>query len=189
MVEPVGKQLRLSPSRQGDLDQLCGIYAVVNAVQLTLGRSLPYRERLKIFGAMTSALSARTLRRALTDGLTSPELLAAFRKNEGDLNRALGIHISAPYERLPFMNLDHFLDRLQIDAGQEHHAAILFLASPGRKHWTVLKRITRRSIALYDSAGSQVIMRSRICIYGRFRIEPARTLLLCRIRAGPPLSH
>ena len=178
-----GGSPRITSSRQGQLDQLCGVYAIVNAAQLAVGRNLQACERLKLFRELILALGRTRLRTAMLDGLTGPELIAAVRKRDWLAGSGLDLQISAPYARSAFACFDHFLDRLARDAADANQAAILFVVQPGRQHWTVLKRVSGRSITLYDSIGAEKLARARYDIRGRHRIEPARTLLLRSVRA------
>lgn len=183
-----GRRPRIAPSRQGQLDQLCGVYAIVNAAQLAIGRNLKPVERLRLFREVILALGPAKLRTALIDGLTGTEIITAVRTRDWLAGSGLDLRISAPYARTAFVCWDHFLDRLGRDAADTNQAAILFVVEPGRQHWTVLKRISGSSIALYDSLGTKQLPRARYDIQGRYRIEPARTLLLRGVRASQDVA-
>ena len=62
----------LAPLRQGDLDGLCGLYAITNAIRIVLypERKLRRHDLQKLMRAGLAILSrTRTLRRAVSDGM------------------------------------------------------------------------------------------------------------------------
>jgi hypothetical protein len=64
----------LKPLRQGDLDGLCGLYAVINAIRLVVHPFRPLRrpELKALFNCGLTSLSAgRRLRRSITGGMTN----------------------------------------------------------------------------------------------------------------------
>jgi len=139
---------------QGDLDFLCGLYAVVNAVRHTLGPCAPFggRDCLWLFGRLAEQLHKdRSLARALVRGMTAVQiglllregrrLVAARHGFTFDYTRPLA---RAPVRRIP--QLKRFVRRALARPG----TAVLMRFTD---HWSVVRRVTPAGLRLLDSAG------------------------------------
>ena len=81
---------------QGQLDVLCGLYAVVNAVRQAAGPVRPFRgkECFWLFGELVAYLDqTKSLRRALTDGLTRPHVSNLLRASDKALAKRFGVSL------------------------------------------------------------------------------------------------
>lgn len=153
----------MKPYRQGSLDQLCGVYTVVNAVRaasLYVDR-MPKTAGSELFGVLAEHLEARRLlAKALTYGVTSPtmsQLLQVARSWVED-RRGRRLTWTKPYHTQP-----QACPRLVIEHISRHldtlgSAAIIGVY--GRlEHWTVVDEVSEKSIKLSDSYGITLIRR------------------------------
>src|SRR5262249_1949827 len=80
----------LKPFRQGDFDGLCGLYAIVNAIRLAADPSTRISDTLaeQLFTYLIHNTSRRiSLARAVTEGITTPELSWLLKKASRFLRR------------------------------------------------------------------------------------------------------
>lgn len=140
--------VRLKPLRQGDLDGLCGVYAILNAVQWLLpkARDTDYLTELfdKTIGTIYTIDNIR-------DGGEEPELRKVFRfvqdKVAADLKAEMSL--SLPFDRAGhFKRPDHAMQS-QFDKGA---AGVFIFGFEGLdSHWTVARGITADEVVLFDS--------------------------------------
>jgi hypothetical protein len=138
------------PYRQGDLDYLCGVYSVVNAARRVLAPAIQLRgsEARLLFQHLLLALDGR-LKRSVTDG-----------QSEGDMVRLLNVAsmwVAACYQRKvtlqrPFrqrsrVKSSELLSTLRQHLAGDRTAAIVGLC----EHWSVVARLDRRHLILFDS--------------------------------------
>jgi len=138
---------------QGDLDLLCGLYAVVNAVRHTLGPCAPFRGRdcLWLFGALVERLDKKKLlARALVRGMTSRQVSLLLRESRSLVAARHGFTFDvvrplarARVRRVP--QLERFVRR---SLGPGTVVLMRFT-----DHWSVVRYATRTSLRLLDSAG------------------------------------
>ncbi|MFZ5675703.1 MAG: hypothetical protein ACOZAM_22320 [Pseudomonadota bacterium] len=145
------------PYKQGELDGLCGVYAVVNALRLSLrhlGRFKPH-----VFSNVFEELVAEIDRlqgygNASVNGITTPRitqlLKLAIEFIEADFDLRLEV-------ARPLLNRKQYSMRQAIKCLRrelERPGTSLLLGLDGEYgHWTVAHRITQTSILLHDSAG------------------------------------
>jgi hypothetical protein len=145
------------PFRQGDLDGLCGLYAVVNAIRLAL-RPLS-RFDYAIFSDFFEELVAEIDKhqgfgKASVSGLTTPRLVRLL-KLAGEVvesNLGFKLEVGRPLLASRRPSLDDAIGHLRSELRRPATALLLGLGGE-YDHWTVVRRITRASILLYDSAG------------------------------------
>ncbi len=140
------------PYRQGDLDQLCGVYCVVNAVRLA---ALPYRRlgyvnSTALFEVLARKLDKRGwLRAVITAGMgirLVAKLLRWARRWLRDKHE-LVLEVQKPFRKRD--DPGHCLDALAAHLAQPGTAAIVGTAD----HWTVVQAIGSKRLVLFDSNG------------------------------------
>jgi hypothetical protein len=142
------------PFEQGDLDGLCGVYAVVNAARLAAHphRRLPAAECRGLFAALLAELAEEgRLRGFVAAGLGNRVLARLLRRAGQWLRKRHGLALEV---RRPFAKRDQPGPEACLRALAEH------LARPGTaaivgsdEHWTVVRAVTPKRLLLADSDG------------------------------------
>ncbi len=175
------------PYRQGDLDSLCGVYSVVNAVRALCTEvdtetaehlfDLLMQKLLRTTGNHTTAVTwgiGRLMLRSLLDEATT------YMLDDFD--------IQLKARRLP-KTLRHRGSRDQLwqalaEVVSPSCVAILGLAGK-HSHWTVASTVTPLSIRLFDSGRLKSLPRARCTIRAtskRHQIAPRHVLLVERVK-------
>src|SRR3954451_3049479 len=156
---------RLQPYRQGRLDGLCGVYALINALRLLCPR-LDEDACERAFCALIRARARQTAfpLAVISGGLSRRELLKLigpwqwFAARESEVTLTVSrLKVSEPTLRGIWRGLCHALDGKSV--------AIIGLDGAER-HWTVAHAATERTLRVADSSGLRVIFRSQ-CTVGR----------------------
>lgn len=143
----------LRPYRQGDLDSLCGVYAIVNAMRLLLSDASAFgpAQAHELFWHLCTRGKARS---AVDDGLETAEVWALATRAAAHVRRhsAAEVHLTRPFRRAghrSFSSLSrHFAPLLQGEG------TALLLAFEGRRsHWSVATGVTDHYLRVFDSAG------------------------------------
>lgn len=169
----------LPPFQQGGLDSLCGLYSIINAERIINRTSDDATQQL--FDDLIHYLSRRgLLTKFLISGIIHTEMLVILNKVVGK-KRISNVRI--PFRGVPnpdlttfWKSMQHFLD------GTPGRAIILGLQGY-HDHWTVIEKITSRSILLYDSALIKRLPRSSCTtVYATWKrkhvLLPAQTYFL-----------
>jgi hypothetical protein len=175
------------PFRQGDLDALCGCYAVVNAVRLA---ALPRRRLgraacLGLFAALVDELAeAGRLRAFVTGGVGTGVLARLLRRAERwlDAEHGLALEVSRPFRRGDRLDAE---GRLRLLAGHLAQGGTSAIVGTG-DHWTVVSVVRGGRLLLADShdrrhyvaakAFGKAAAASRLYLPGTFllRVTPFR---------------
>ena len=171
---------RLQPYRQGRLDGLCGVYALINALRLLCPR-LDEDACERAFCALIRARARQTSSplAVISGGLSRRELLKLIgpwqrfaAKEFGVTLRVSRLKVSEPTLRGIWRGLCRALDGKSV--------AIVGLDGAER-HWTVAHAATARTLRVADSSGLRVIFRSQ-CTVGRtcarYQLRPSEVLVL-----------
>jgi hypothetical protein len=158
---------RRGPFTQGDLDGLCGVYAVVNALRF-LCREMDHDTCRHLFRALVQSLEdeARAPFSMVSNGLHTRTLRALVRRAIAYARSHLRIFLIM--RRLPKQARGPRFDDLWAtlaDALDGQQVAILGLGGT-HSHWTVAIRVTSRTIRLFDSDRMVLLHRAR-CTTGR----------------------
>jgi hypothetical protein len=165
------------PFRQGGLDGLCGIYAIVNALRLVVGND-PRISR-KEYGTLFELLvvRAQALRpdsNPSVDGIDTPQLnqlindTVDYCEEEFDIE----IKVSRPLLGGPRPMTWQAIDRLRGELDQP--ATALIIGFGGLDHWTAIKAITDQTFILHDSSGRKhlAVRRCRMSHSGSIQKRP-----------------
>lgn len=146
------------------MDSLCGVYAVINALDpagIKLRRGRLHRD---LFKELTYGLGGSALLAAMDDGIGRHDLLraarAAFRWLA--LEHGVELTIDAPYDRRAFKHPRLFLDALRGHLEADGQSVIVDISKPGRDHWTVATAIVGRKLLLRDSGGMAAVPLSQL---------------------------
>ena len=177
------------PIRQGSIDRLCGIYSVLNATEVVIGKYRVDRKRKR------KASQRKTLFNDLIGHLAKNNLLKeALIAGIDDIDIGLidvAIESVKSYQnqkmrkRKAFetddVTLEEYWEQLTQHLYQPDSAVIILLT--GRiKHWTCVKAITPEAMILADSIGMKKIARYHCTVDTESRemytLWPALTYLL-----------
>lgn len=171
-------------ARQGTFDGLCGIYAIINALDpagVKLRRGPLHTD---LFKELTHGLGAVSLLAAMHEGLERDDLLraakAAFRWLA--LEHGIELTIEAPYAKHRFRQPATFIKAVRGHLAAEGQALILYVNMPNRDHWTVPTAIIGRRLFLRDSGGTASIPLSRLTPEGTdWAFSAADTILIRKV--------
>lgn len=138
---------------QGSLDGLCGLYAIANAL-----RELNVKDRSRqlyadLFRGASRAVPPQRWADALSDGLTPDELEACAKAAFRAIRRrhSVSLVIRRPFTGQDFAGPRDFAARLSQELRKPRRVAIVCLQLPANCHWSVVRRVTGRSLTLRDS--------------------------------------
>jgi hypothetical protein len=173
--------------KQGHLDGLCGIYAIVHALTRLLS---PYFHRHNlpddVFREAARGLPRNRYPAVLWDGTTPVDLFRAAQAACRWLERetGLGVDASRPFLKRKISSRDDFFDQimgqLQQDRGSEF---ILWIDWPqgsgGSSHWSVFSGVTDTHLRLIDSGNATKLVTKRMAISGDrgLRLDPRWTIM------------
>jgi hypothetical protein len=150
------------PLEQGDLDGLCGVYAVVNATRLATHphRRLRAADCADLFAALLAELADEGRLRGFVAAGLGPRVLARLlRKADRWLRRRHGLALEV---RRPFRKADEPSPERCLRALAEHLARSGTAAIVGSdEHWTVIRGVTPKRLLLADSNGRQYFATAR----------------------------
>jgi hypothetical protein len=147
---------RLKPFRQGELDGLCGIYAIVNAMRLAAsGADLNNKAWRRLFAALMAEADDVVGAAAMASyGLDTRPLgkLLKFAAKNLSIEHGLEIAVSRVAKKQDRVDKPQLL-QLLTSISQEPRSAALIAVTGRMNHWTVLKSVARTSLELFDSDG------------------------------------
>jgi hypothetical protein len=169
--------------RQGDLDGLCGIYAVVNALRYLL--RLNKKQSQELFERLIATLvqDSPCSHKLLVEGILFNRLkqLAAAACRCRLAGRDLSFQVRTLRLRREEQSLSKLWAALDREVGPGCVAIIGITGADD--HWCVVYRVTPKTLRLLDSSGRSCIRRSR-CTIGtartRYCLELDEILLIER---------
>lgn len=171
----------MRPARQGDFDGLCGLYALINALDPAAGSRPRTPMHRDLFVALAHALPRQKLRQAMDVGLEGNDLIDAATSAFPLFKKRLGGHVSVmrPFKRQLFKTDADFLEAISDIMASGRSAIILNVHTPTYRHWTVAETITAEDILIRDSWALKALSRARYTVKrGPYRIHPSDTLLV-----------
>ena len=167
-------------ARQGSLDGLCGIYAVVNSLD-PVGVQLGRRELREVFRQLVYSLGAAALLEAMSEGLDALTLRAAAELALGWLaaRHAVALEVGLPFETRRFRSAGGYLRALRLLVDQPGTAVIIAFRSRETAHWTVISQIDGTDLHLRDSDGLGLLRTAGFGLgVGRRHFRPADTIVI-----------
>ncbi|MCA3699740.1 MAG: hypothetical protein IOB84_08130 [Brevundimonas sp.] len=171
----------MRPARQGDFDGLCGLYALINALDPAAGRRPRTPMHRDLFVALVHALPRRKLGQAMDVGLGSRDLIDAATAAFPLFKKRLGGHVSVmrPFKGQVLNTDADFLEAISDIMASGRSAIILNVHTPTFRHWTVAETITAQDILIRDSWALKALSRTRYTVKrGPYRIHPSETLMV-----------
>lgn len=138
----------LKPLRQGDLDGLCGVYAILNALQWLLpkARDTDYLTKLfdKTIGPIYKIENIR-------DGGEEPELRKVFQfvKKHVAADFKVRLQLTAPFDNADDIKRPDQAMQTMFDT--EKGGVFIFGFEGFDSHWTVARGLTVNEVILFDS--------------------------------------
>ena len=160
----------LKPYEQGSLDGLCGIYSVVNAVQLVI-----YPERLTRGAALTlieTGFVELQRMRKLHTTLVSGIYLPAWRKAAAAMIHRANVLLDTHLLLEPVvLKRGSTADRAvrHIRHALWHGRPVLVQLDGALNHWTVVARYSPTRLSLFDSAGHRWVLIDNVGLAGEHR--------------------
>lgn len=175
--------------QQGTFDGLCGVYAIINAldpVGLTGPRTNLHRN---LFRSIIKALPPKALAHAVVRGLETEQLISASRQGLRWLRHSHDIDVRVSRWRHRPTDKAEFIRDLSTLSGQPEHAVILCFAKPGLQHWSVVAKIDHRAIHLRDSGSLTRLDIDRFELgRGRYRLIVEDTVIVRRLKRSTSSS-
>lgn len=177
--------------RQGSLDCLCGVYAVVNATEVVIGKFIGASNSNKrkgqkkvLFKSLIKHLAKKNqLVIALTEGITKIDTrggLLDIAIKSVKTHQKLKMKKQRAFQEDP-ETLEQYWEKLTNHLMQDRTSVIIVI-SGRQEHWTCVKAITTEVLVLADSAGVQSIHRHNCTIgleeKGMYTLWPSMTYLL-----------
>lgn len=181
------------PWQQGRFDSLCGIYSVLNCIQLLRGRRFSEKEGQDAFSKLSDRVcELGAANAALGSGLPPEKLKGLF-----DVSKALDVPFGIKWESVKLSRgagIDDFWkilkNHIALDRGK---VAILSLKEP-IDHWSPVWRATDNSLTLANSIPNQSVLLRRNCRLSgpgseKNQLEPSETFLITRYAIGSKLKQ
>ena len=157
--------LQLAPYAQGELDSLCGLYSIINAIRLVLYPVAPVSsaKSRSLFEAGIGFLRQNgSLDPALVNGINIRrwKLLAALLAEQASTPK-WSVAVETTKHRTPARAIMRY-----IDDSLETGSPVLLHLGRRHQHYTVISGVTQHSILLFDS--SQLVRARRhnfVCRY------------------------
>jgi len=147
------KTLKLTPSQQGSLDCLCGIYSVVNAVSY-LYHGKPNRRALSY--ALIVAYSEQwELIDLLHEGMHPVQMRSLLKSvlKTGFYHSRYPIRVTNEFKKSAKLSIAHALDLMQsfLVKARPIRSRVILIST--KEHWTVVYHIDATYLHLFDSNG------------------------------------
>jgi hypothetical protein len=154
--------IKTKPSyQQGDLDMLCGVYSLLNIIQLLRPQSIVKSQKLffKVLRHLEKN-KAKTLSKTITTGLTFKDMKQLFNV----FLSAENLCWQLPFHGRDKPDVDQYWNTLT-DLLMQHKESCIFIRLTGiHNHWTIVKAISENTLTLYDSDKLLRIHRRSCCI-------------------------
>jgi hypothetical protein len=138
--------LTLTPSLQGDLDSLCGLYSVINALFWLYGHSI---RRKPLFRALVCHLSELVpIEECLTQGMDSPLIDKLLSFLEHSYYRRYPVTIMKPFQHLTHLATTKILKQCDQWLFQRKDRVVLI---SDQYHWSVVTQMDNDWLYFFDS--------------------------------------
>ena len=193
---PITQRAR-SPLQQGNLDSLCGVYAIINAIRCVCPK-VSNGHAHWLFELLNRTLAKQNPSHAKNGsmayrGLNRRELRRLIEVARENLAFKFGIRFRV--ERLPRRGKRRWrlAELWSLLDGQISLGGVAVLGLGGcHSHWSVAIQVTPKQLRLFDSDRLRTIRRQR-CTVGhtrtRIRILPAEVFLFASVTQLPPAGQ
>jgi hypothetical protein len=154
----VSRRPDIAPYRQGQLDGLCGLYAIINAIRLAthdltgeFGHDVWRELLLALLGEAEDVVGTAT---AVVHGIGAKPLYELAKAAERHLASEHRVAVTVSRSRGPKHSFNGLIAHLAELTKQPASAVVMELSGDVR-HWTVLRRVGKHSLELFDSSGME----------------------------------
>lgn len=184
---PTAAARKLKPFSQGDLDGLCGIYSVVNAIRL-LCPEIRKEQSGELFGALIARLrkEGRPPNEFVSRGIEATELWRLVRTAQRFMKGEYSIRIVAKPLELHRHRRRYEEMWLALKAVLNDNGVVILGLSGLHGHWTVAYRASDKAMHFFDSDNLKLLFRSRCSLDDRKTmhwIGPEDVVFLQRVNA------
>lgn len=174
----------MRPFKQGDLDGLCGIYAMLNAIRDCVEDAFEKDVHDVLFKAAIDAIPRQLCPRVIYFGIETNQLLSIAEKTTRFLSEEYQIDIECRryFENRKFRNALDFLSELRALRLDHITSSVINIAwskADGDSHWTAFKGMLPDYLGLFDSSGEKTLRLDELStkdVPGKVRIFPRATL-------------
>ena len=173
------------PFRQGDLDGLCGIYAVINALR-AVAPEVDAEVSARLFRHLVKGLRGRSSEPlgAITGGMEFPLLSQLLKIAIRFVDRNIGITITARGLPKPVRSTTR-IDRLfrGLSTALSPTSVAIFSVQGRMSHWTVATRVGDKHVFLLDSGHLKRFRRSHCTVgegEGLHSLTPEEIVIVAR---------
>lgn len=171
------------PFQQGDLDGLCGIYALINAVKLVSGPISREQAKCLVAACLDSLDQRYALPSLVTVGLGVYQVVGLMRDV---VMPKLPVTYHRPFAKAGPVSLDRYWQTVT-DFLEERprRAVVIAMYSANYSHWTLVKTISEGRMELFDSDGNSRVIK-RHCTTGDYSatrqvaLSPSATIFVSR---------
>ena len=174
----------LEPSQQGELDSLCGLYAIMNAMRLAIlphGELTDEQEELILKRLVRTADRKWRFTSWYLEGMGARRFLTLVRVAIDILYQITGYKLS--YKPIPLKVLasaDSLRSAVLEASGSGQDVIIAGIEGQDLSHWTVITGASDTTLRVFDSSGGRYFM-LRNCQLD----HPQRPKTRCRYRVRP----
>ncbi len=168
---------------QGGLDSLCCVYATLNAVQVLRRQPLPEKPALDLFKYLASGLAPK-FPGLLWEGASLRDVRLLLDRADDYARRRFGFRIE---RREPLLHHapkgdDAYWRKLAELLTPPGSVLLVGLKQPW-EHWTVVSRITARTLHFVDSLTIRIARRADVSLRegSTYRIDPHQVFVLQRV--------
>ena len=150
-------EISIKPSQQGQLDNLCGVYSVVNVVAF-LYKDKPHFKRRALMNALLKAYAEwGPLEDMVTAGLDTWEMdmLLNLVMERGYFHQKYPITISKPFLKDRNLNVQEVLIRIRRYVGRSNSKTVRVVLIGTTIHWSVIHAVDAQFVYFFDSTGDQ----------------------------------
>lgn len=176
------RQFRFKPAQQGDLDALCGIYALVNATTALIPQRQRSVSNAVLFKRFMENLPQSCWLDAVQYGIEVRPLLLTARRTFKWLAEEFDLQVSVTRAPAEWRASDQTLHwRFVQEAAQASDAIVIWVDGLSGAHWTVVKEIDDGALSVCDSMGWATLHKQWFVTDERgYRLRAHKTLLFTR---------
>ncbi len=139
--------------RQGSIDKLCGIYAVLNGTRLVLP---PKRVPSSLLSqCVTALIEKKGSVDFINDGTDITDIAYLLKM----ICKDYPIERSKPFHNNPHVSINDYLSRITDFLKKKDRSVILLFHTIYMRHWTVVKDADEHELYLFDSKGTRSLQR------------------------------
>ena len=148
----------ITPYEQGDLDCLCGAYAVINAAKLITKKISTHDYQDILLSILRQQIRRKKSIFFIIHGLDQTKLARIL---QYIVCPELGMMYWRPFKRRLKVSVDEFWQTLSDFLNKDRRCAIICFENRRYDgHWTVVEFITEKRLYIFDSVGRKTINRS-----------------------------